>query len=159
MQSLPYQVFLTRNSEYHLESHICVGVRDRRTGRWFEQHPALFRPLAMTVCTAGQLSLLQAPQLGESLEFDLGQGGKPLRTSPVMNIEERPRSGRPAGAPFTLTSATLNAKPVRGSKTSSVARVAHVARRMRWPLIFQRSKTARHRAPTNPTPVSSQNTP
>jgi len=91
MQSLTYQVFLTRNSEYHLQSHVCVGVRDRRTGRWFDQHPALSRPLAMTVCTAGQLALLRAPQLGESLEFDVD--GQPLRTTPILSIEERPRSG------------------------------------------------------------------
>lgn len=82
-----YQVFLTRNSEYHLQSHVCVGVRDRRTGRWLDEHPALQRPLATTVRTGGQLAPLQKPQLGESLEFDLD--GSPLRTSPVLNIEER----------------------------------------------------------------------
>jgi hypothetical protein len=99
MQSLPYQVFLTRNSEYHVQSHVCVAVRDRRTGRWFDQHPALHRPLATTVSTAGQLSLLKAPQLGESLEFDLGANRKPLRTSAIMNIEERPRTTSPATPP------------------------------------------------------------
>jgi hypothetical protein len=97
MQRLPYQVFLTRNSEYHLQSHVCVGVRDRRTGRWFDNHPAMFRPLATTVSTAGQLALLKAPQLGESLEFDIA-GEKPLRTSPVLNIERRGRSGLAPGA-------------------------------------------------------------
>jgi len=83
---LEYQVFLTRNSEYHLQSHVCVGVRDRRTGAWIKQHPALHRALSSTVRTAGQLAVLQRPQLGESLEFDLD--GAPLRTSPVLNIEQ-----------------------------------------------------------------------
>jgi hypothetical protein len=84
--SLDYQVFLTRNSEYHVQSHVCVGVRDRRTGAWVKQHPALQRPLTTTVRTAGALAVLQRPQLGESLEFDLGDA--PLRTSPVLNIEQ-----------------------------------------------------------------------
>ncbi|HET8934264.1 MAG TPA: hypothetical protein VFN67_12530 [Polyangiales bacterium] len=84
--SREYQVFLTRNSEYHLQSHVCVGVRDRRTGAWIKQHPALQRALSSTVRTAGQLAVLQRPQLGESLEFDLD--GAPLRTSPVLNIEQ-----------------------------------------------------------------------
>jgi hypothetical protein len=86
LASLDYQIFLTRNSEYHLQSHVCVGVRDRRTGTWVNQHPALQRRLSATVRTAGALAVLQRPQLGESLEFDLD--GAPLRTSPVLNIEQ-----------------------------------------------------------------------
>jgi hypothetical protein len=82
-----YQDFFTRNSEYHLQSHVCVGVRDRRTGHWFIEHPALSRPLAGAVLAAGQFASLHTPHLGESLEFDLD--GEPLRTSPVLNIEER----------------------------------------------------------------------
>ena len=84
-----YQVFFTRNSEYHLQSHVCVGVRDRRTGQWFIEHPALNRPLAGAVLAAsGQFASLHTPHLGESLEFELDDG-EPLRTSPVLNIEER----------------------------------------------------------------------
>ena len=86
LASLDYQIFLTRNSEYHLQTHVCIGVRDRRTGVWVKQHPALHRRLASTVRTAGALAVLQRPQLGESLEFDLD--GAPLRTSPVLNIEQ-----------------------------------------------------------------------
>jgi hypothetical protein len=82
-----YQVFFTGNSEYHLQSHVCVGVRDRRTGQWFVEHPALSRPLAGAIFLAGQFSSLRLPHLGEPLEFD--QDGEPLRTSPVLNIEER----------------------------------------------------------------------
>jgi hypothetical protein len=89
MHPLDYQVFLTRNSEYHLQSHVCVGVRDRRTGRWLAEHPALSRPLSTAIRTGEQFSALQTPQLGESLEFDLD--GAPLRTSPVLNIERRTR--------------------------------------------------------------------
>jgi hypothetical protein len=103
-------VFLTRNSEYHVQSHVCVGVRDRRTGRWFDEHPALSRPLATTVRTAGQLAPLQTPQLGESLEFDLD--GEPLRTSPVLNIEERRRNHANANATVRSVSAFSAPRPV-----------------------------------------------
>jgi hypothetical protein len=94
--ALIYQVFLTRNSEYHLQSHVCVGVRDRRTGQWFAEHPALSRPLLS--------AFLRTPHLGEPLEFELE--GEPLRTSPVLNIEERRRAGKSsvtqsAGRPVT----------------------------------------------------------
>ena len=102
LASLDYQIFLTRNSEYHLQSHVCVGVRDRRTGTWVNQHPALHRRLAATVRTAGALAVLQRPQLGESLEFDLD--GAPLRTSPVLNIEQ-PKPWQTA-APNNDTTAT-----------------------------------------------------
>jgi hypothetical protein len=88
--ALVYQVFLTRNSEYHVRGYVCVGVRDRRTGRWFLEHPALSRPLAGAVLSTGQVAPLHVPNLGESLEFLLDRrDGEPLRTSPVLNIEER----------------------------------------------------------------------
>jgi hypothetical protein len=104
MRPLDYQVFLTRNSEYHLQSHVCVGVRDRRTGRWLDEHPALSRPLSTTVRTGEQLAALQTPQLGESLEFDLD--GAPLRTSPVLNIERRTRKVSSGGSSSDVLRAT-----------------------------------------------------
>jgi len=131
-----YQVFLTRNSEYHLQSHVCVGVRDRRTGRWMDEHPALQRPLSTTVRTAGQWAPLQRPQLGESLEFDLD--GSPLRTSPVLNIEERGSSSRRAvmaprsnvsagtGLAATFPSAPLPAASGKGP-SSGVVKTANPA--------------------------------
>jgi hypothetical protein len=83
-----YRVFLTRNSEYHVQSHVCVGVRDRRTGRWLEDHPALRRALLSAVAAnGGGLQALYAPCLGERLEFDVD--GAALRTSAVLDIEER----------------------------------------------------------------------
>ena len=131
-----YQVFLTRNSEYHLQGHVCVGVRDRRTGRWMEQHPALHRPLATTVKTAGQLTPLQKPQLGESLEFDLD--GAPLRTSAVLNIEERGGTNqrsvmapRAAAAANSGLAATFPAAPLvsaSGAKAAPVSQLKQVSK-------------------------------
>lgn len=87
-----YRVFLTRNSEYHVQSHVCVGVRDRRTGRWLEDHPALRRALLSAVAAnGGGLQALYSPCLGERLEFDVD--GAALRTSAVLDIEERNAQG------------------------------------------------------------------
>ncbi len=83
-----YRVFLTRNSEYHVRGHVCIGVRDRRTGQWVREHPALRRPLSQSVADAtGHLQTLCVPSLGDPLEFDVP--GQQLRTSPVLDIEER----------------------------------------------------------------------
>src|SRR5438128_1564492 len=35
------QVVITSNTEYHLEGHVCVAVRDNRTGQLRRQHEAL----------------------------------------------------------------------------------------------------------------------
>jgi hypothetical protein len=82
-----YRIFLTRNSEYHVESHVCVGVRDRRTGNWVQDHPALKRALISAVAANGGLQALYTPCLGERLEFDID--GASLRTSAVLDIEDR----------------------------------------------------------------------
>ena len=82
-----YRVFLTRNSEYHVDSHVCVGVRDRRTGLWIEDHPALRRALLSAVAANGGYQALYTPCLGERLEFDVD--GAALRTSAVLDIEDR----------------------------------------------------------------------
>lgn len=82
-----YRVFLTRNSEYHVQCHVCVGVRDRRTGHWLQDHPALRRPLLSAVAADGGWQSLYAPCLGERLEFDVD--GIALRTSTVLDIEDR----------------------------------------------------------------------
>jgi hypothetical protein len=86
-----YRVYFTRNSEYHLQNNVCVAVRDRRTGRWFDEHPALTRPLATAQLLANRFTSLHTPNLGESLDF--AQEGELLRTSPVLNIEERDMAG------------------------------------------------------------------
>ncbi|HKU40901.1 MAG TPA: hypothetical protein VJR89_22220 [Polyangiales bacterium] len=87
-----YRVFLTRNSEYHVESHVCVGVRDRRTGLWLSDHPALQRALLSAVAAnGGSLQAMYSPCLGERLEFDVD--GLALRTSAVLDIEERDARG------------------------------------------------------------------
>jgi hypothetical protein len=71
-----------------VRGHVCIGVRDRRTGHWLAQHPAISRPLSQSVMDVeGRLRSLGLPSLGDFLEFDVE--GCPLRTSPVLDIEER----------------------------------------------------------------------
>ena len=83
-----YRVFLTRNTEYHVRGHVCIGVRDRHSGQWCADHPAVARPIAQAVMDQrGRLSAIHVPNLGEALEFELE--GQALRTSPVIEIEER----------------------------------------------------------------------
>jgi hypothetical protein len=103
-----YRIFLTRNSEYHVESHVCVGVRDRRTGTWIADHPALKRALLGAVAAnGGSLQALHTPCLGERLEFDVD--GAALRTSIVLDIEDRHQRSTP--------------RPVRARRTTESARI------------------------------------
>jgi hypothetical protein len=41
--------YMTRNTEYHLESGICVAVRDRTSGNWQLCHGALGRRLSASL--------------------------------------------------------------------------------------------------------------
>ena len=36
-----HKMIVTRNREYHFRNDECVGVRDRKTGRWVRRHLAL----------------------------------------------------------------------------------------------------------------------
>ena len=83
-----YRVFLTRRSEYHVRSHECFGVKDRRTGQWHASHWALGMRLAGAIPDQrGKICSLGVPVLGEALCFLVD--GEPNYTSPVMAIEER----------------------------------------------------------------------
>lgn len=105
-RSSAYRVFLTRNSEYHVRGHVCIGVRDRRSGQWLKDHPALARAFSHSVVDPeGRISSPHQPGLGDPLEFDIN--GTPLRTSPVLDIEEREAldgaSDRPKRMPNPLS--------------------------------------------------------
>lgn len=83
-----HKVFVTRNTEYHLRNHTCVGVRDRRTGDWVDGHLAVRSQLSGTLRfqpQGGIATNLGAPQVGESLFFYAE--GRDLVTTPVISIE------------------------------------------------------------------------
>ena len=80
-----HKVFVTRNTEYHLRRDRCVAVRDRRSGRWYEGHQALFCRVAgsLTFFEHGGLRVSESlPGVGECLCFD----GSGLVTSKVIDI-------------------------------------------------------------------------
>ena len=85
------QVFVTKNTEYHLRSGTCIAVRDRRTGTWLEGHLAVGRSLSggVKVLENGEaLPVPERPQVGEALYFS--RGGRELITSVLCSVE-RPR--------------------------------------------------------------------
>ena len=87
-RSSAYRVFLTRKSEYHVRSHVCFGVRDRRTGSWRSEHWALGRPLAGSIADSrGAVCSLGMPAVSEPLCFMVDD--EPHYTSAVLSIEER----------------------------------------------------------------------
>jgi hypothetical protein len=84
-------MYVTRNTEYHFRSGICVAVRDRRSGTWLPAHLALARTLAGRVRFQPNGVALPAegePQVGEALYF--GGDGRDLVTSVLCNVD-RPK--------------------------------------------------------------------
>ncbi|HSC89506.1 MAG TPA: hypothetical protein VLC09_19625 [Polyangiaceae bacterium] len=82
------QMFVTRNTEYHLRDGVCVAVRDRRTDCWLEGHLALGRSLSggVRVLPNGTaIPIPAAPQVGEALYFSAE--GRELITSVLCSVE------------------------------------------------------------------------
>jgi hypothetical protein len=95
--------YMTRNTEYHLESGVCVAVRDRATGNWQLCHGALGRRLSASVRQKEGVPprpSLDAPEVGDALFFGpSGSTGAEVLTSCLLSIE-RPQK------------ATIDAYPV-----------------------------------------------
>jgi hypothetical protein len=87
-------VCATRNSEYHIEDGICVGVRDRVSGAWMGEHQALQRTLTGTLMYRdGDVVLCSSPMAGDHLVFE---GGSAV-TSAIVEVwtERRTVAFRP----------------------------------------------------------------
>ncbi|MCA9530842.1 MAG: hypothetical protein KC543_11950 [Myxococcales bacterium] len=87
-----HRVFVTLNTEYHVRRQTCVGVRDRRTGRWLRDHTALrgrvsgglsFLPNGSVRACDGE------PGPGESLF--VVSAGRDLVTSPLVAVDRPAR--------------------------------------------------------------------
>jgi hypothetical protein len=85
---------MTRNTEYHLESGVCVAVRDRATGNWQLCHEALGRRLSASVRQqVGQppQASLEKPEVGDALFFagerERERQGAEVLTSSLLAIE------------------------------------------------------------------------
>ena len=103
-----YRVFLTERNEYHVRDYVCCAVRNRRTGRYLDDHWALERPLADAFTDGhGHMCSLSLPLVGEPLTFIVE--GELLQTTAVLAVEEREAVALPRGA-TALLAAKLSAE-------------------------------------------------
>ena len=86
------RVFVTKNTEYHLQGERCVAVRDRRSGKWLPSHLAIGRRLSGGVHfhkNGTAVPVFDRPDLGEALYF--ADDGRELITSAVCGLERPSR--------------------------------------------------------------------
>ncbi|MFW5920994.1 MAG: hypothetical protein ACOCUS_04085 [Polyangiales bacterium] len=87
-----HKMFITRNTEYHVRRNLCVGVRDRRSGRWLRGHLALKSRVSGGLrfnMEGGIVPNAGLPSIGDSLFFHAA--GRDLVTSPIVSVERPPR--------------------------------------------------------------------
>jgi hypothetical protein len=87
-----HKVFVTRNTEYHLRSGVCVAVKDRQSGEFLRAHLALSQRIhgGLRFTRAGGIHAnTGTPDVGESLFFHAS--GRDLVTSPVLTVERPER--------------------------------------------------------------------
>ena len=83
-------LFVTQNTEYHLRSDRCVGVRDLWSGRWRNDHPAVGRRLFGAVLPGPTgLEPIDHPELNCLLWFENGEND--ILTSRLTAITRPPR--------------------------------------------------------------------
>jgi hypothetical protein len=85
-------VFVTRNSEYHCRDSICVAVRDRKTGQFRPDHPAIGRHMSGAIhFENGNIESFSLPgepvKTGDTLFFTEGRVDTELHTSPLCDVE------------------------------------------------------------------------
>jgi hypothetical protein len=86
------QVFVTKNTEYHLQDDRCVAVRDRRSGKWLPSHLAIGRRLSGGVhfhSNGTAVPVVDRPNVGQALFF--ADDGRELITSAVCGLERPTR--------------------------------------------------------------------
>lgn len=94
-----HQLYVTRNTEYHLCDGICIAVRDRQSGSWVSVHGALRQPMRGSLRreAGGALAPSRAaPRVGDALCFVAP--GRELVTSALCAIE-RPEKAIVASYP------------------------------------------------------------
>jgi hypothetical protein len=90
-----HNVYVTRNTEYHLRDGVCVAVRDRRTGRFIPAHIAIRLPLTGGVriyMNGTAVPRLDKPLVGDALCFSRSADmSHQIVTSRVESIERPPK--------------------------------------------------------------------
>lgn len=79
-----HRMFETQHTEYHLRLDECVGVRDKSSGEWYRDHPAL-RLHAIQIPTMDGDSEWLGRRLQFWGEFD------DVTTSPVIRVQRPAR--------------------------------------------------------------------
>jgi hypothetical protein len=74
-----HRMFVTRNTEYHLRTDECVGVRDIESGQWLRDHAAL-RLRAVALPSTGH----DHHWLGRRIQF--WGSNTDVVTSPVVRV-------------------------------------------------------------------------
>jgi len=97
-------VYQTRNTEYHTLDGMCVAVRDRNTGKWDTDHPALHKRIEGGVRTFSNgcvLPTLDPPGVGDPMYFVLatGEEDQQLVTSRIETIGRSDRRKLPITKP------------------------------------------------------------
>jgi len=92
------RLFVTRNSEYYCRDGSCVLVRNRRTGAFSSNHPAIGKRMtgALKLTNEGGVAKVSQPDAvaeGEQLCFSSCSGDldHDVITSPLMAIERPPK--------------------------------------------------------------------
>jgi hypothetical protein len=83
-----HRALITKNTEYHLKDGICVAVRDRKTGQWCREHPALTMRLVMVSSPDGGPT--NSHPVGGRAYF-LDESQRNLLTSLVERVVRPPR--------------------------------------------------------------------
>ena len=85
-----HQVFVTRNTEYHVRRGVCVAVKPRDNKEWIKDHSALSMRVEGHVKVGTLLPMVGAPKLGTRIYF--AQGDSDILTSPVIAIVRPPKT-------------------------------------------------------------------
>lgn len=92
------QVLVTHNSEYHCRAGLCVAVRDRKTGAFAPDHPAIGKLITggMLLSRDGRIAQVSPPGNlldGERLCFSACDGDldRDIITSPLVAVERAPK--------------------------------------------------------------------
>ena len=83
--------YVTRNTEYHFQEGVCVGVRDRRTGQFLKGHVALGMRLVGGVNMSPnglRLPKSEKPEIGDALCLTKSiESSHQIVTSRIESIE------------------------------------------------------------------------
>jgi hypothetical protein len=90
-----HRVLVTRNSEYHCRDGVCVAVRDRHTGAFDAQHPALGKGVSGGLRMNREGGIASAtsgadPKPGEQICF--GNDEHTLITSELSKVVRPPKN-------------------------------------------------------------------